>query len=611
MISGKDYYKVFVRKLFSGNIDFFDTMYHYIEIIYHRLLPIVFGNRKAKYPYRSRFLYKHIINNYKEISSCKCSPTPLGFPYYLKTPLGEVKVQRDFDWSSLADLTSDEEYIFSLHRWYWLVYDYSQLQATSTDDLKRLISHWIQCNPYDEKHPAWETYSCSERISSLTMALLIKDEKDCLFSLFNSRLEFQSFLNQSIHHIGRNLEYFYGGITFNHVINDLKGLVVAGLIKGDVKLVELALDLLLIEAEIILDGDGFIREGSSHYQFVITRWICELEFVMQEFESKALVQRISTLRIKLINTLSFFVVYNKYGAPVIPLFGDISPDFPPTWLLDYFEFGGQAKTSYGCEVLNKLKIRIYDDSKERECLIRSKKSFTRVDHQSWTLFARHGFNEGTYFPSHSHDDYSSVVLFYNGLPVIIDPGRKSYTTSSFNDPFCKANIHNCSTINGFSLSLGESFYYLPPSYKKTEFSLDFKEEDTTELVIQTKRIKHIDKIRVLSTTKKIVISDSNVCISEFFDTESRNFRINSGINFSADWHVSEANSGRSYDFLRGGDKLRLTVREDLDLSLIGLIHCAQKYGAEMTCNRFDFSPKHDICRNIDYTISILNLYEKW
>ncbi len=608
MTSGKDYYIVFFKKLLTGNINFFDTISHYIKIIYHRLLPVIFDNRKAKYPFRSRLLYKHIESTYNEISSYKCSPAPLGFPYCFKTPLGEVKVQKDFDWSNLAIMTSDEEYIFSLHRWYWLVYDYSQLQATSNDEVKRLISHWIQCNPYDEKKPAWETYSCSERISSLTMALLIKDGKESLFNLFNSRLEFQAFLNQSIHHIGRNLEYFYGGITFNHVINDLKGLVVAGLIKHDVKLVELALDLLLAEAEIILDRDGFIREGSSHYQLIITRWICELEFVLKEFGSQALAQRISCLRIKLINTLSFFIVKDVIGTPSIPLFGDISPDFPPSWLLDYFELvGAEVKMSYGHQVLNKLNVRINLEAKEADCLIHSKTSFTRVDHRCWTLFVRHGFNDGTYFPTHAHDDYSSIVLFYKGSAIVIDPGRINYVTSSLNDPFCMASSHNCSTINGFSLTLGGSFYYLPPSYKKTEFSIDYREGDTTELFIKTKKITHIDKINSLSTIKKLVFSDNAIRVSEFFDAGTANFTIDSGINFSTEWLPLEVSSGRIYDFVRGEYNLRLTVNGDLDSISKSLISCSREYGIESTCNRFSFSAKHGNGRNIDYTISVLNL----
>jgi hypothetical protein len=170
-----------------------------------------------------------------------------------------------------------------------------------------------------------------------------------------------------------------------------------------------------------------------------------------------------------------------------------------------------------------------------------------------------------------------------------------------------ASSHNCSTINGFSLTLGGSFYYLPPSYKKTEFSIDYREGDTTELFIKTKKITHIDKINSLSTIKKLVFSDNAIRVSEFFDAGTANFTIDSGINFSTEWLPLEVSSGRIYDFVRGEYNLRLTVNGDLDSISKSLISCSREYGIESTCNRFSFSAKHGNGRNIDYTISVLNL----
>lgn len=55
--------------------------------------------------------------------------------------------------------------------------------------------------------------------------------------------------------------------------------------------------------------------------------------------------------------------------------------------------------------------------------------------------------------SHNHNDIGNYVVFYNGLPLLIDVGRGTYTRKTFSDKrydiwYNRSDYHNVATING-------------------------------------------------------------------------------------------------------------------------------------------------------------------
>lgn len=64
--------------------------------------------------------------------------------------------------------------------------------------------------------------------------------------------------------------------------------------------------------------------------------------------------------------------------------------------------------------------------------------------------------------SHNHNDIGNYVVFYDGLPLIIDVGSGTYTAKTFSGHrydiwYNCSNYHNCPTINGITQSPGSQY----------------------------------------------------------------------------------------------------------------------------------------------------------
>ena len=62
----------------------------------------------------------------------------------------------------------------------------------------------------------------------------------------------------------------------NHVINNARALLFASILLDIEFYSDLAFAILRSNLPELVSNDGFLREGSSHYQFIFTRWILEM-----------------------------------------------------------------------------------------------------------------------------------------------------------------------------------------------------------------------------------------------------------------------------------------------------------------------------------------------
>lgn len=83
--------------------------------------------------------------------------------------------------------------------------------------------------------------------------------------------------------------------------------------------------------------------------------------------------------------------------------------------------------------------------------------------------------------SHNHNDIGNYVVYYNGLPLLIDVGRGTYTRKTFSDKryeiwYNCSDYHNTPTINGATQPPGAQFKATNVAYKQdksfAELSLD-------------------------------------------------------------------------------------------------------------------------------------------
>ncbi len=555
-------YKIFLKKIGRGLVNVPDLFKNCFGILYSRSLPIVAGRQSGRYPDRAKKLYYYIVGNYKN-SETQYTPYNLGSNFVYKTSLIEFTTSADFSWKEEELNFIDDEVFFSLNRWYWLLYDQKIVREIEVDKITELLHHWIRCNSYNPEAKSWEPYSCGERISTLAMIYSLKENKERLHELSENDSVIRNFLKVSIAQIGQNLEYFYDGVTFNHVINNLKGLIVAGMLLNDKKLVDLAFEVLLKELDEVFDCTGILREGSSHYQLIVTRWICELEYHLKEFQLEDHEKLVLPWRLKLVNGIRFFLVKRIGNHYSIPLFGDVSPDFSVDWIIHYYTRGENDSISYGHRVAKVLQM---ETIRQSESIPRDPltvlKSFSRIEKNNWTIFIRHGSVSPEYFPSHSHNDYASYTLFVSGFPVCIDPGRINYFQPALADPYCAAAKHNCSLVNDEPLSLGDHYYYLPGLYKKNNFRLAYENSEQIEFCINTEDVKHIPNIKTISAQKKFIVTDSCIVVEENFISKGTVLSVNSNLNFSSMWTIGE--SAGNFDIRSKRQHLILKVTEKVD-----------------------------------------------
>lgn len=520
MIKSKEpvnFLKVFYKrpKYFIGTLRF---LYFFITLQVAKRLK---NHIKISYPDRALIMLK---NSAYQLSSNKVdSAIPLGFFFEYKTSLFSFKAFHDFKWVDLFNKeVEDQEVLCSAARWYWLIYDFEILNNTSVEKVLFLTKHWIRSFSYHESSLIWEPYNASERISSFANAIIFQSSFNNLLDIIKREKEISGFLNLSVCHISRNMEYYPNKISYNHVVNDLKGILTAAILLEDDSLVSKTSDLLFSEVEIIVNSEGFIREGSSHYQFIVTRWMIELEWLCLLSKRNELRVKFKQWNIKLLNSSIFYLVKDETtGIFNVPLFGDVSPDFDPEWIINYFgsvvkDFDVNAFNSYGDKVISDLGYS-YVGEKLKNISI-SHEFVTRINQNDIILFIRHQTHGDTFFPNHAHDDFTSYVLFYKGKFIVSDPGRVNYILSDKSLEYLLSTSHNVIQVEGLPIQTSEwNRHFLPGVYKQNDSNISFnKFEGRQQLSITSNSISRLYNKQIVSYTRNFLVCNNTLVIKDRF-----------------------------------------------------------------------------------------------
>ena len=114
-----------------------------------------------------------------------------------------------------------------------------------------------------------------------------------------------------------------------------------------------------------------------------------------------------------------------------PLFGNISPDFTPEFLLNYLKTRSKK---------NNLSINSKNYNKE----INGNKEWIKLKNNFQTIIFRNPLINKFDF-NHAHSDFFHFVNFYKGNPIFVDIGRKDYLTKHLD--YSLAQAHNSIMIN--------------------------------------------------------------------------------------------------------------------------------------------------------------------
>lgn len=400
----------------------------------------------------------------------------------LKLATGFFEYDGEPDWQKKFD---DIEQTMSLHRWGWLIYD-----GMDKEQGLALIRSWLAAMGAVPKGIAGTPYAVSERIVNALQFLPREGgiPGDLIAQLLSMA-----------YHVARNIEYHGIRATGNHLVNNARALFFAGQLLRVKELSDLALAIVAGALPWLVLRDGFLREESSHYHLLFTRWIIEIYELAKDTHHHEMENFLESRVEKLTKQCWFFLMEDSEGKRQIPLIGDVSPDCTPEWLIKYLTPYLDQYTppppiplprGEGGRRPGEGKMRAYPES-----------GWFRLDYGSITIFWHIPQNNMIHRATHGHADLCSFVLFYDGKPMLIDPGRPTYQ----GDEGCLARNHNALTVDGFDPFLYDRAQKFPAFYQRRYAQVDW-EEDGKEFVfsishngfyrIKGDRIDHVRRFRV-------------------------------------------------------------------------------------------------------------------
>ena len=372
-----------------------------------------------------------------------------------KVPISNSKINFS---SSFVD-PEDEE---NLHRWNWLMQIVTSKSCSQGEYLWgiKMQLEWVQNFQHEFHKPIseintllrWESYTVGERISNSVLFYT--------FTNITPPTVIQSALIEQVQFLSNRLEYF-GKNTGNHVLNNARSIYLAGTFFNYDPWKKIAASIIKIELPKLVTKDGFLREGSSHYQFLFTRWILEVLYFSKIGNDERFTNYLSPYTNDLLNKCLFFSITNAYQNLDIPLFGDISPDFPPQWLNNLVNIYDLNHTQQNgvdnswANLINNAELNICENIKY----------FNKMDYQGsgtytylksgWYRFnyknkilLMHAEPKGvSNHVGHQHHDAGHFCLYHNGFPVFVDSGRFTYSNSYGISP----KAHNTIMVNKLGL----------------------------------------------------------------------------------------------------------------------------------------------------------------
>lgn len=498
------------------------------------------------------------------------------------------------------DLVFDDvEKTIALHRWGWLLRGLSDFDdMLSYDQGVGLMRSWLSACAL-RKDLLEDAYSTAERIANGALFLKLTGDGTIPEDI---RQSFQSMARS----VALQLEYLPGNQTGNHAFNNGRGIFIAGVIASDQDMISLANAIFRERLPLLVTQDGFLREASTHYHFLVTRWVLEIWWFAEAYQQVETEEIIGEYATKLVEQCWFFLVRSEEtGAFDIPLIGDISPDFPPDWLLS-LPWSSLATTHYkrrdmprfigkqqGWASLFGL-LKGDSDVLENVTTYFPQSGWYRLSHGGLTLYCFAESTDGTLRANHKHDDLCSFVCFYRGEASIIDCGRLDYAPSIYGRYGKSINAHNSLTVDGMSPSV-EPKSWVTSAYSAVRVTTSVSEcESGIRLVLEHDGFRRIAGKRVTHCRKLILGRGSLVVEDALGGVESLDVRLR--------FHLAELSITGRDPKRRFDPRLRDTELSPGTLEgLAGL--CVRQYGVPDQCTTYD------LCGRFYSPTSVVNSFD--
>tara|TARA_B100000886_G_scaffold340385_1_gene309621 strand:+ start:16018 stop:17805 length:1788 start_codon:yes stop_codon:yes gene_type:complete len=463
--------------------------------------------------------------------------------FNFKLATGYLRFSDKNSWK--INFKSHEQYV-SLHRWNWLLYSSSKKKQINHKDGMNLVRSWFSVMGVLPSGDAGESYTTAERLSNISLF-----SRELSGSWHEIPDDIQNALNIKIKFLAHRLEIL-PGLTGNHIINNARALLLSGYACKNDNAITLARTILEVYLPKVIDVNGFLIEGSSHYQLLICRWLLEMRFISEELNDDETLEILKEYIKKVIKASNFFLI-GKGNNKIIPLIGDISPDCDPQWLLNMSESalnpyasnmtkGKLKKNNTGWSSLfsdfrNNPNYKWHDLSNSFNfwnCFENS--GWFRLDYKGWSAIWHAEPSSGSCVASHAHHDLCSFVLYKDGKEIIIDPGRYNYDNSEIGKYGMTAKSHSTILLNGCPPALSRRDFKIPKSYRQSDIKVSHLiNEDTHSVTISHNGFKRISS-NIQIHTRRFMFNEDSVKITDNIEGEGNQkldilFQISKNTNY--------------------------------------------------------------------------------
>jgi len=351
--------------------------------------------------------------------------------------------------------SADPEEYWTLHQFGWVIVLFLDGQWTQKQVIDAILI-WISRLGTDASDAAWRSFSISERLCNWYYI-------SHLIQLGPAEGVIAESMAYQAHYLSQHLEFMRGGQTNNHLINNGRALYLTGLALDYSECVDVGKQILLEEAERQFTSDGFLDEGSTHYQLIFTRAYLDALHAAGGFKDLGFQQLLRPKVQLMLCACGFFLDKDAPNLWQIPFFGDISPDPPPV-LFDrstqFWNYVDQAQTStenWLETCLDKFWFESHTPDGSAAPSAGGWHCFPASGYYHWACSDYkiwwHARKQQHHQRRHSHNDWGSFQLHFGGLPVIIDPGRETYALSKTIYDSRLTLVQNSLAIDGFEQAL--------------------------------------------------------------------------------------------------------------------------------------------------------------